>query len=388
MKQENLKGLFDYWLRICVCALPVALCVLLFEFALWTAGENWSIKYVVHFQKKHPQALFLRGFFDQSFARYKMLSLEANHPRVVAIGSSRVMKFGSEMFGSRSGEFYNAGGLVQNLADLEMFSEMMEEPQIEILILGLDMWWFNKNIFNSASINNYTHEYAFDADQHIVVFRKMLLKHTGTLISAITDSLRGRWVGDFIGVQARTFEKGFRRDGMMKTTIAPFSSEQEWVYVDRESPTVPERIRSTSGQFTDSQGFSDDHGARLMKVLMRFKEQGVFVIGFAPPMSRESVALLEASPIQRPLWDEYRRRLPIIFQEAGFPYFDASTPETLGLDDRYMVDGFHAEEMFHVILWHRMLQNPVVQQRFPDASPVLEKAMQNPRSNFWHPYYN
>src|SRR5436190_5651718 len=86
------------------------LCV--FEILFWQAGETWPVTRVIEYQREHLDALFLRGKFDQQICRYKYLGLREAKPRILALGSSRVMKFRTEMFDEGNGSFYNGTGLI------------------------------------------------------------------------------------------------------------------------------------------------------------------------------------------------------------------------------------------------------------------------------------
>jgi hypothetical protein len=54
----------------------------------------------------------------------------------------------------------------------------------------------------------------------------------------------------------------------------------------------------------------------------------------------------------------------------------------LGLDDRYMIDGIHAEETFHVHMLRRMLGDPRLAALLPGTLPVLDAALSSPKTNF------
>ena len=119
----------------------------------------------------------------------------------------------------------------------------------------------------------------------------------------------------------------------------------------------------------------------MLAILQR---RGVLVLGFDPPVSSEAAAALDRDPRERALWVEYRADVPALFAEVGFPFVDASTPSALGLDDRYMFDGFHAEEAFHLYVLRRFAADPRVDAALPDMREVVERAIDSPRTNYWY----
>src|SRR5690242_17112781 len=116
---------------------PLLLLALLVVLILWRTGETWTVERAIDTQRANANALFMRGILDQAFYRYKFLPFEAQRPKVLVLGSSRVMLFRGEMFGVRGNEFINAGGMIQDLSDLHQFAERLTPATApEVVILG------------------------------------------------------------------------------------------------------------------------------------------------------------------------------------------------------------------------------------------------------------
>src|SRR5260370_798126 len=107
---------------------PVLALVALCEVLLWRVGETLPVAQVLDRQLVKP-GKFLRQA-SQDFYSYKYYGIKRTTPRTLILGSSRVMEFRAEMFGIQLAqppwEFYNAGGLIENLQDLEDFADKLE----------------------------------------------------------------------------------------------------------------------------------------------------------------------------------------------------------------------------------------------------------------------
>ena len=117
---------------------------------------------------------------------------------------------------------------------------------------------------------------------------------------------------------------GFRFDGSHKSRLPTPRTEQEWAFVDRETPPVIERVRSGTGNFPPATSLSRDRVALLDAVLAAYQTRHVLVIGSLPPFSSEVLAQLESDPRHRFFWADFRRAMPELLGERGFPLFDAS----------------------------------------------------------------
>src|SRR5207247_7342239 len=109
---------------------------------------------------------------------------------------------------------------------------------------------------------------------------------------------------------------------------------------------VTELLKSVTGNFPPATGLSPYRVALLDAVLAAYQTRHVLVIGYLPPFSSEVLAQLESDPRHRFFWADFRRAMPELLAKHGFPLFDASATASVGLDDRAMSDGFHADETF------------------------------------------
>ncbi len=362
---------------------PLLLLIAAVETILWRTGETWTIKHVIDAQHQDPHALFMRGILDQGFYRFKFLQFETLRPKILVLGSSRVMEFRAEMFGVRSNDFFNAGGMIQDLSDLDQFAEKLTMANApEVVILGLDLWWFNGNKPLLAGLNNgVSRDAALDWQEHARAFRRF---KSSKGRSPAFSALRVR--NDNIGIEARAAGVGFRGDGSMQFNFEP-PKASGWKFVDREKPPITERIQNNSAQFTPASGISRERLDLLNKSLNTLHSKNVLVLGFCPPFSTESAALLQVSASHSNLWNEVRAELPKIFQKQNLPFIDASLLGDLGVDDSMMLDGIHAAETFHVTLLEHFLSNARVAKAFPGLHDFIKITLQSKATDPWHPDY-
>ena len=188
-----------------------------------------------------------------------------------------------------------------------------------------------------------------------------------------------------IGISARESGGGFRTDGSFKSPLNTPRTEKEWAFVDRETPPIVERVKSASANFPPAHGVSPEQLALLDFVLAEYGRKRVVVIGYLPPFSSEVVGQLESDPRHSRFWSDFRRTIPELFRKHGFPVIDASEAAAVGMDDRALSDGFHAEETFQARALKALLRDARVQAVLPGAEAALDRALASPATNYWHP---
>ena len=363
-------------------SLPAVL-VLLGEAVLHWSGELWPLDRVFAYQRAHPDSLYLRAT-DQLFYAYKYHGILTKNPSIVVAGSSRTMKFRAEMFGDRADRFYNAGGMLNSLGDVHEFSVTLPSTRTPaVLLLGIDLWWFNDQV---EPLNSFLVEISKDAntfDEQVIAMR-WLVKHPVSFARELL-AMAGGTDDRMLGVAAREKGGGFRPDGSFKSAVPTPRSAKEWRFIDRETPPIIERVKKGVANFPPAANVSPEGAALLDAVLARFENRRVLVIGYLPPFSSEVLAELQSDPRHSGIVADFRRTIPEIFRKHGFPLLDASDASALGMDDRAMSDGFHAEETFQVHVLAALVRDERVRAALPGAPAVLERALTSPRTNYWEP---
>jgi hypothetical protein len=370
--------------RLILFVSPLLLLLVIIEMLLWKCGETLNIENVIGYQQRVPDALFLRGMLDQAFYRYKFLNILKRHPKILAIGSSRVMEFRATMFGRYQGEFYNAGGLIQNLGDLKGFVEALPpEDSPRVILLGLDLWWFNPSQPMVEGFSSGVKEDpANNWQEHVRLWRKFKRKRAWRSVFEAALAKNPN-----IGIEARNQRAGFRSDGSMEYNFRIPQTLREWEFVDREKPPIAGRIRRGMSPFPPSHGISDERLALLDECLKELSGRGVLVAGILPPFSSESLNLLMQKPEHAELWNQFDQRVPEIFEKYKQPLVDGSNLTSLGLNDSYLLDGIHGAETYQLQILLRMLDDPRVERELDGLKSSVEAALHSKASNAWQPDY-
>ncbi|PYR24746.1 MAG: hypothetical protein DMF92_21970 [Acidobacteria bacterium] len=354
------------------------------EAVLQGSGEVWPLDRVFAYQRAYPDSLYLRGT-DQAFYAYKYRGIVEKKRSILAAGSSRMMKFRAAMFGDRGGAFYNAGGMLNSLRDVRDFCRLLPASRTpDVLLLGVDAWWLNESVPPVFSFEEEISKGAgFSFDEHILGIR-WLLKHPQTFANEAISLVRGPHTLA-IGISAREKGGGFRPDGSFNSPLETPRSEAEWAFVDRESPPIIERVKGAFANFPPASRVSPDRLALLDEALASYETKRVLVIGYLPPFSSEVVAHLRSDPRHSRFWSDFRRQMPELFRKHGFPVLDASETASLGMDDRAMSDGIHAEETFQIHVLKALLHDDRVRAALPGAEAILDRALASPATNYWNP---
>lgn len=375
------SGVRAFLARVALFWSPVIFVFCLLEIVLWSTGESWPLARVLEIQSQRREAIFMRGVLDQSLYAYKWRTLLERRPEILALGSSRVMKFRAEMFGDDSATFYNAGGLVTSIEDLGAFVKGFPADRgPRVLILGIDPWWLRPG---RSSDENFrvSHDGALSWQEHLLALRALV--RDPRMVRAGPSLLRGSAAEDRIGMHARATGQGFRYDGSLDSGPRSPRRRSGASFVDPERPTTVKRIRTGTGFFKPSPRVSGPRLHALRQALSALQSRGILVVGFAPPVCSEGVGLLETDPRHQRFWFQYRDRVKRMFDELGLPFVDASSPTELGLDDRFMIDGIHGGETLYVHLLRRMLDDPRVSEALPTASRVVDAAILSSSTDFW-----
>lgn len=374
-------------LRLILFVVPFIPIAALIEGYLWSTGETWPVAKVHDVQAQRPTAIWMRGSLDQSFYSYKWAGIERTRPRVLAVGSSRVMKFSSKMLAPESGKFYNAGGIIQNIQDLDSFASALTAPlEPQVIFLGIDMWWLNPAYKTEDSFDSgKAYDAAYDWRAHLTIAPKVLSMYRRTRHPAVKKNMTSLAAQDGIGLEAILVHRGFRADGYFQDGIdytgGPFVDYAPIV------PSAADQVRLKSVRFVQAENLSPEGIALLHHALKTLRSKGIIVCTFLPPVTNEIVGLLETVPGQSSLWHQYLQQVPRICKEEGTYFVDANSPKKFGCDDRVMVDGIHCMDTFEVRILREWLKNKPVSEAMPGTARRVSELLAAPGTNRWLPDY-
>jgi len=186
---------------------------ILIYFFLVKNYENNTFKEIVSRQIKN-NSIYGTALNQNSFL-YKLELINNIKPKVIVLGSSRVMQFRKESFNT---SFVNAGGGMNHLNEgYDFLNSMYKIHKPEYIILGLDFWWFNDD-FNQPK------SFAYHKNTgNTIDFHKISKTITWLIKGKIKFSLRTIFDNnkivnqytnyDNLGFDAIATSDGFRKDG-------------------------------------------------------------------------------------------------------------------------------------------------------------------------------
>lgn len=339
-----------FWLKLALFVIPFALPVGLFTSVMAYSGESLPLALVVAQQMGDAPVLYRPQYGNRDFP-FKVMSVNARQPEVVALGSSRVLQMRAGLLTENPRAFYNAGAPAWRLSEIEAFIREIDHAP-KVLILGIDAPWFLDAYMGDESagvtinpLNDFQQVFAVNRSTMQDIFIGRAPNWDKVLTRS--DSESG---GLALGLKAIQNGHGFRNDG----------SEQYGDFlVGRFLDQATERqrhivwMRRGEEMYVYGDTVSERALNELTALLETCKERGITVIGFMPPF----VPTLYARMIERgnhPYIPKLIQRLDAIFTEQDLPFFDFSDGARFGTDEDFY-DGWHGSEHIYLRVYTAML---------------------------------
>lgn len=334
-----------FWLKLVVFLLPVALYSAVTIAVPFWLGEYTPLREVAARQMRE-EVLFARAYRDD-FVPFKYQAAVLRQTPVLILGSSRVMEFRSEAFGDNAGAVYNAGGGASSL--YQMFSFLRALPAValpEVLIVGLDQWWFNPN-----DVSAWADAWAYPLDQEGGRSFNDVMNYSRSFLLELLeapDSARLLWNGDArrVGIRAVISGVGFRSDGSFNYGAANERDNAEGFARTRA------RIERRVTGFAPAADYSRPAAQALDDLLAFCREHEIAVVAFLPPFAPSIYDELLARGESG-----YLALLPAALTEIlaryDAPLLDftdgATVPAGANTDDHYF-DGIHGGERVYAAI--------------------------------------
>lgn len=354
---SNFKDATRFALRVFIFSTPLLCAAFLFELAMYRTGDSWPISKVIAAQEATGgESLLGRGYFSQQYNLSKSEMVKRRRPRILALGSSRVMEFRALMFHPFEKDFYNGGGMIQNVNDLAAYARLVRDgklPKPQIVIVGIDPWWLSAttDATTKKSWLEDEEDAVYKFSSHIEGARSLLRtgKSNFPWRVAFGNQLRAspQYRYPSFGITAIASGIGERfSDGSFLYTSSLTDFIKHPAYHERLTPPVLDQVQGAYFLFNLSYKIENDRAGMLLQSLAALKAMGIEVYAFEPPLVTEVLEALEASKPLSNFWTEYRERLPTQLKAAGIHCLPVAAPKDYGLDDRYMLDGIHPGEVF------------------------------------------
>lgn len=354
VNEDPRQRMGDFIKRLIWFQVPLVLIVGPLWMSLALARELVSCDEIVADQRAHQSLVALA--YSDPIRCLKARMLEARGPKVVALGSSRVMQF-RESFFRDSEQFYNAGGAVERMRDFNAFLEQVDTRSVELFVIGLDHYFFNVN-YDDMQKAPKTFENTYST---LGVLREQKLVRDYRQGKVDYGRLRrpGR-----VGLTAMMYDEGFRRDGSYRYgRIIDFPE----LAGDIDFHDTFERMRTGKKRFQYGAEVNPAALRELDLFLKTCRERGIEVVAILPPFAHRVWNALLAQGEDYAYMRQLDSELKPLFEAHSFELFDFSDIASLGSDDTEAIDGFHGSEVAYLRLTLSVAERSPVLRRYVDS---------------------
>ena len=336
---SNKSFSYFYFSIVCVFGIFMLAFIPFVYGVLMRANEDLDLKDSIALQLK-TDAIY--NVLKLDIYRYKMELFKSVKPQIIALGSSRTLALRKESF---SAGFLTAGSAMNHLNEGLMFlKEMVHYHKPEVILLGLDFWWFNGKFHQP---NNFS---GSDTKQN-------MQKKINTMMSKIFkgelsfDILRYSFGSNAvtnyknIGINALQYSNGFRPDGSYQYASFILGDGKN---SDIAFSNTFERIAQGNQRFEYGETVSAERMQILYDIIDFCKQNGIKLVAFIPPLANEVIEKMESYGSKYYYIREFRERL----RQLEIESYDFHDMRKYVKNSCEFFDGFHGGE----VLYQRILK--------------------------------
>lgn len=341
--------------KLSIFILPITIYLGVPLYFLFKSGEILPTDYLVN---EHQKESLIGLAYTNPIKYIKLQSTLKRSPKILALGTSRVLLFKS-LFFNDPGSFYNAGSGITIIKEFRYFIDKIPvSAQPEVLILGMDQYFFNENFDNMAE-DSFDGEYA---DNYSVLF------YTFSQCKQIWADLYKKKVPlklnaeeNKIGLAALLQQTGFLQDGSYHygTYIThPEKSE------DYQFKNTFQRIDKGILRFEYASEVNKKALEEFDTLLQVCKKRNIHVIPILPPFAHSVVQKMQSKKEKYQYMANLPARLDSIAGPHGIKVFDFTDLASLGAGDSETVDGFHASEKAYLRMLIKIAENDALLSKY------------------------
>ena len=358
-----------FLVKLLIFSSPILVLMIPPVIILIESGENYtSIDAIIEQDKPY---LIGYAYNEENYKYLKWKNIDSKKKfDVLALGSSRVLQFRSQMFEQ---SFYNAGYTISSIKDFVPFLESIDEKKLpNYLIVSLDQWMFNENWDNLKKKSN-TDEWqnAFQKIPKVKVltnvWKDLLNSKYGFKLPKSSDGINR------IGLNAVINNKGFRNDGSMYygDQIAKLLANDPTAN-DYNNADTYDRIKKGNRRFEFGDRINPQALLELEKLLIYCKKKKIQLVAIIPTFSEKTNQRMFESGNYAYLNSIYPscKRL---FTQYNFEVYDFSSPKTVGTTDKEMIDGMHGGELNYLKMLIKMLASNSVLNKVANLNKLKEQ---------------
>lgn len=339
--------------RLMIFSLPIIFIIIIYESILLYLGESMPVSWAIHIQKRVDNTLYLRKYFSHQFNIYKYKLIQIKKPKILILGSSRVMQFRDFMFHPFEKEFLTAGGMIRSVSELKQYVDLVSSedlPKPEVVIIGVDHWWIKKgDLYNSNWLSKEgLKDDAYNFSAHITAAREFLKRKDFPFYQVKRKWKKKDLYGfNTIGCLSNEDIRGFRNDGSCFYGVSLLKDYiKKPVYIDRESFPFIDRVKTKQKQFKTPAEIDKGKVKILLASIQDMKNMEIEIYIFPPALSNQCYQAIQASGELKTFWNQYIKELKKISNDLGVKFWPYRGPDDYGLSDKYMIDGAHPSEVF------------------------------------------
>ena len=322
--------------KLLIFHLPIFAGAVLLTYILLVSGELTSPEKLMQYHQD-PNCLIGLAYHDP--VRWlKIEAVKEKSPDILALGTSRVLQIRSFFF-NKDARFYNAGRGISRIKDIPWFMLQIKKNKPQIIILGLDQYFFNRNWDDLSQVPQKR-----ASNIHLSTFFQMYRSFLKDLVKG-KIKIQNLSTDNFVGFMAKIRHQGFRSDGSYyygDLTKHPELNE-DWQFKD-----TFDRIKKKKRRFELGKRVNPEAVQVLESFLAESKRKNIHVIGFLPPFAHAvwEKLLLEKEAFAY-MFSIFNTIVPI-FAKYGFECHDYSDLLTVGANDSESIDGFHGSEVAYL----------------------------------------
>ncbi len=367
----------SFFVKIILFSIPLCVLFLFPATVLFLGREYFSFKEVVNAQQKNPETLFGFAYNGEPFYMYKNYLVKIENPKVIALGTSRVMQFRKEFF-TEDTHFINAGGAGKTIADIDRFvASLPKDGSVKVIILGLDKDALTAPLVIGGDNKEDILPIRF-IKLSVMMSRRIYLDYVANKYT-VNDIKNAYTSTTNIGISALVHGDGFRSDGSYRYGGAMQNPARLSALSDQINEQVG-NISQTQRFFTDDEKNNFEKNVRVLgRVLVKARERGVVVIGFMPPYP---TPIYNAMVLHDNSLAHLSAELNNLFTKEGMYFFDISSIETVGGKETEFVDTNHGTDMLYAKIISTLYDKSKAISPYVDIKR-LRAALKNTQADFY-----
>lgn len=329
-----LKLLLFFAPILAVYAMPVAVLV-----------RGWELTPVATMARTHAASPNRGSLYGPAYgypARgYKLASIAARQPPIVAVGSSRAMQFRSDFFAGGESTFYGAGGIVERLFDYRLVFRRLAALRTRRAIVVIDPWHMNEAWHDFGPDPLAPRDYDGELNRLDILQRSLRVYPDLRAKKLTVGGVFGSH--DAFGINAICHGNGFRRDGSYRYADLlrdPASGE------DYQLKDTLLRIQTGTRRMEWADEPSPRALAELELLAQEWRANGFEVVVVLAPFAPTIVRAMRESGKLDYVFRLAERMRPILNRQS-IPLIDFMECGPLACEDRDFLDGMHGGSAFY-----------------------------------------